>query len=53
MSLPYTTFFNEIDCRWKVIDRNGFAFGDGKTIEEAIQSALVTGITRDEIEVEE
>lgn len=32
---------NTIDNRWKVIDENGLAFGDGLTKREAIESARI------------
>lgn len=35
--------FNPIDQRWKVVDKDDFPFGDGKTPKEAIESArLIT-----------
>ena len=35
---------NPIDNRWKVLDADDFAFGDGASPKEAIQSArIVTG----------
>lgn len=44
MSSPYFTFFNEIDNRWKVVDVQGFCYGDGATEEEAIDSARIVGV---------
>lgn len=43
MSAPTILFLelNNIDNRWKVVDEDGFAFGDGKTIKEAVQSARI------------
>lgn len=48
MSAPTALFltFNDIDNRWKVVDNEQFAFGDGETPEEAIASArLVSNAT--------
>lgn len=43
MSAPTKLFlkFNDIDNRWKVLDKDDFCFGDGKTIDDAIASARV------------
>jgi len=43
MPAPTALFltFNDIDNRWKVVDNEQFAFGDGETREEAIASARI------------
>ena len=43
MSAPKELFLtlNSIDGRWKVLDKDGFAFGDGETPEDAIASARI------------
>ena len=43
MAAPTKLFleYNGIDNRWKVVDENGFCFGDGRTVKEAVQSARV------------
>lgn len=32
---------NPLDNRWKVIDTDGFVFGDGETIDEAVTSSRI------------
>ncbi len=43
MSAPTMLFltFNDLDGRWKVVDNEQFAFGDGETPEDAIASARI------------
>lgn len=43
MTAPTQLFleFNDLDGRWKVLDKNGFAFGDGFTPKQAIASARI------------
>ena len=50
---PYFTIFNTIDNRWKVVDKDGFCFGDGETEKDAVLHCINTlDITVDEIDTE-